>query len=117
MRRDGVWSTLAYRPHGAFRPSGATLLPDGDVLVLERAFSLLGGFRSRLVRLPQDSIRPGAVLEGREIARLMPPLTHDNLEAVATRRGAHGETLIYLVSDDNFSVLQDTLLLMFALVE
>ncbi len=115
--RDGVWSTLAYRPHGAFRPSGATLLPDGDVLVLERAFSLLGGFRSRLVRLAQDSIQPGAVLEGREIARLQPPLTHDNFEAVATRRGANGETLIYLVSDDNFSALQDTLLLMFELAE
>jgi hypothetical protein len=117
LRRDDVWSTLTYRPHGAFRPSGATLLPDGDVLVLERSFSLLGGFRSRLVRLAQDSIRPGAVLEGREIARLQPPLTHDNFEAVAARQGAKGETLIYLVSDDNFSALQDTLLLMFALVE
>jgi hypothetical protein len=117
LRRDGAWSTLTYRPHGAFRPSGAALLPDGDVLVLERAFSLLGGLRSRLVRLPGQAIEPGAILEGREIARLQPPLTHDNLEAVAARRGARGETLIYLVSDDNFSALQDTLLLMFALAE
>jgi hypothetical protein len=117
LRRDARWSTLVYRPHGAFRPSGAALLPDGDVLVLERAFSLLGGLRSRLVRLPGDSIQPGAILQAREIARLRPPLTHDNLEAVAARRGASGETLIYLVSDDNFSVLQDTLLLMFELAE
>ena len=33
------------------------------------------------------------------------------------RRGPDGETLIYLLSDDNFSALQDTLLLLFALEE
>ncbi len=43
------------------------------------------------------------------------PLTIDNFEALATRRGPDGEILIYLMSDDNFSFFQRTLLLMFAL--
>ena len=52
---------------------------------------------------------------GREIARLGPTLTIDNMEGIAARRGARGETLLYLVSDDNFTVLQRTLLHMFEL--
>jgi hypothetical protein len=39
----------------------------------------------------------------------------DNMEGIAVRRGPKGETLLYLISDDNFSPLQRTLLLMFEL--
>ncbi len=62
-------------------------------------------------------IVPGARLDGAVVAVLRPPLTVDNLEGVAVRRGAAGGTLIYLVSDDNFNPLQRTLLLLFALEE
>jgi len=41
----------------------------------------------------------------------------DNMEGIATRKGENGETLIYLISDDNFSSFQRTILLMFALDE
>ncbi len=41
----------------------------------------------------------------------------DNLEGVAARRAKTGETLLYLVSDDNFRATQRTLLLVFALTE
>ncbi len=58
---------------------------------------------------------PGARLDGAAVAVLRPPLTVDNLEGVAARRGAAGETLIYLVSDNNFNPFQRTLLLLFAL--
>jgi len=50
-----------------------------------------------------------------ELATLAGPMTVDNFEGIATRRGPKGETLIYLVSDDNFRSGQRTLLLMFAL--
>ena len=71
----------------------------------------------RLRRISARTIVPGARLEGEAIAVLSPPLTVDNLEGVAARRTAAGETLIYLVSDDNFNPLQRSLLLMFALSE
>jgi hypothetical protein len=37
------------------------------------------------------------------------------MEGIAARRDAAGRTLIYLLSDDNYSILQRTLLLMFEL--
>jgi len=117
LRQDGRWSRLSYPKHGEFKPTGATVLPDGDLLVLERRFTWLGGPAARLVVVETKQVRPGAVLDGREIAQIRLPYTVDNMEGVAARRGAAGETLIYLLSDDNFSALQRTLLLMFALEE
>jgi len=113
--RDGVWSALVYRRDGGFRPTGATLLPDGDLLVLERSFSILAGVRIRLVRVPGAAIVAGASLEGTIVAELAPPVTLDNMEGIAATRGPAGETLVYLISDDNFNALQRTLLLLFAL--
>ncbi len=37
------------------------------------------------------------------------------MEGIAAVRGADGGALIYLVSDDNFNPLQNTILLMFRL--
>ena len=116
--RDGVWSRLTYLPEANFKPTGASRLPGSDdLLVLERAAQVFIGFRTRLVRLAAGDIRPGAKLRGEELARWGAPLAIDNFEALATRRGPDGETLVYLLSDDNFNLLQRTLLLMFALEE
>ena len=65
--------------------------------------------------MPAAALRPGATVSGQEIAILAPPLDVDNFEGVATRTGPHGETLIYLVSDDNFQPLEKTLLFMLEL--
>ena len=40
----------------------------------------------------------------------------DNMEGIAVHRNARNETIVTLVSDDNFSFLQRNLLLQFALV-
>ena len=40
----------------------------------------------------------------------------DNMEGIAVHRNAAGETIVTLVSDNNFSVLQRNLLLQFALM-
>ena len=52
----------------------------------------------------------------RELARLQPPLTIDNMEGVSATI-ENGRTIVWLVSDDNFTPLQRTLLLKFALAE
>lgn len=110
--RPGAWRRLAYRHHGEFRPTGAATLPDGDILVVERRFSWLGGVAMRLVRLDAAAIRDGATLEGGEVALLEPPLLVDNFEAVAVRpRALDGRLVAYLLSDDNFQPLQSTLLM------
>jgi hypothetical protein len=106
-----------YRSNGAtdFRPSGATTLPNCDVLLVEHIFTLPGGVRARLTRLPARHLKPGARIRGEVVATLEGALTVDNMEGIAARQGPAGQTLIYLISDDNFSVFQRTLLMMFEL--
>jgi len=42
-------------------------------------------------------------------------LAVDNFEGIAVRQDSNGDTLVYIVSDDNYSPLQRTLLLQFRL--
>ena len=112
----GAWRDAYYRRAGDYRPVDAKALPNGDLLVLERAFNLLGGFASRLVRITASEIRPGALLDGREIAEIAPPLTSDNFEGLAVETAPGGGTFVYLISDDNRVSLQRTLLLQFRLI-
>jgi len=113
------WTRLGYRPEEPMDPCDAHALPDGGVLVLERSFSVFGGFRGRLVRLSAQQLAApaeGAVLEGEELLRLEPPLPTDNYEGVAAARHG-GRSLVALVSDDNQNMLQRTLLLLFAVAD
>lgn len=113
---DESWQRLTLTPTETFRPTSVTTLPAGDVLLLERSYcEETGVVRARLSLIGTAEIVPGAELESREIARLEPPQPVDNMEAVAARSGPAGETLIYLLSDDNFSADQQTVLLQFEL--
>lgn len=113
----GTWRELAYLPAPNHAPVDAAALPGGGVLVLERAFSLLGGFSARLCRLPEAALgapAPGTLLQPEELLRFAPPLPVDNYEGVAAARHA-GRTLVAVVSDDNENRLQRSLLLLFEL--
>jgi len=69
------------------------------------------------VRLDAAQIEAGTTVRAVELARLASPYAVDNLEGIAATRGARGETLLWLISDDNFNPLQRTLLMMFAVEE
>lgn len=105
---------FSYRPPRGFDPSDAAELPNGDLVIVNRRFELPYRFITRLVIVDRRQIRPGATVEGRVIATLAPPDLHDNFEGVAVRQES-GRTELWLVSDDNQSLLQRTLLLRFAL--
>lgn len=111
------WRAVGFRKTGIFRPVGAATRDDGMVFILERRFSTLGGLGTRISVTPGREIAPGAIFGSRELAELSPPLVSDNFEGIAVRRGKSGETLIYIISDDNFHDLQRNLLLMFSLAE
>lgn len=111
------WRAVGLRKTGRFRPVGAATRDDGTVFLLERRFTTIGGIAVRISRIPPGTIAPGTVFQGTELGELSPPLVADNFEGIAVRRGRPGETLIYIVSDDNFHSLQRTLLLMFSLAE
>lgn len=112
------WQPIGYRFERALRPSDACLLPGGDIVVLERAYNPDRGIVGvRLRQISKDALKPGAALGGRLIADLLPPVTMDNFEGIDCRKGKHGIPVFYLISDDNFSAEQRTLLLMFTLAE
>jgi hypothetical protein len=100
-----------------FDISDATLLPSGELLVLERKFSWFTGINIRIRSIPLKSIAPNALVDGP--ALFAADLGHevDNMEGIDAHVTAEGETVLTLVSDDNFSLLQRTLLLQFTLVE
>jgi hypothetical protein len=112
----GAWREATFRRRGDYRPVDAKALANGDVLVLERAFNFLGGFASRLVLIPAGVIQPSAILDGRDIAEIGPPLTSDNFEALAVETAPDGGTFVFLMSDDNRVALQRTLLMQFRLI-
>ena len=100
-----------------FDISDAVLLPSGDLLLLERKFSLLEGVGIRIRRVPITSVVPGAVIDGPTIFDVDLGYEVDNMEGIDAHVTDEGETVLTLVSDDNFSMIQRTLLLQFTLAD
>jgi hypothetical protein len=99
-----------------FDISDAVLLPSGELLVLERKFSWFTGIGIRIRRIPLASIAPGAVIDGPAIFNADLGQEVDNMEGIDAHVTPEGDTVLTMVSDDNFSLLQRTLLLQFTLV-
>jgi hypothetical protein len=93
-------------------------LKDGSLLVLERSFVKRNlHLEMRLRLIPAREIRPGALLSGEVLFRAGTEMQIDNMEGLAVHEGPKGESLITLISDDNFNFFQRTLLLQFELNE
>lgn len=92
------------------------ILPDGDVLTVERSFSgtNLPGMAVRRIRAA-DIVADGAVAPSLVFAGRMPFYRIDNMEGIAVSK-LNGETRVTVVSDNNYRPeFQRTLLLQFAL--
>jgi len=92
------------------------ILPDGDLLTIERSFSsqALPGMAVRRIRTA-DIVADGAVTPSLVFAGRMPFYRIDNMEGIAVSR-RNGETRVTIVSDNNYRPeFQRTLLLQFAL--
>jgi hypothetical protein len=106
--------TLARKAH--YDVTDLASLKDGSLLVLERSFvrrALKLDIRLRLI--PADEIKPGARLKGEVLFDADQRYTIDNFEGMDVTETADGETLITLISDDNFNFFQSTLLAQFVL--
>lgn len=93
----------------------AAFMSSGDLLILERKVDFPSGLYMRIRLLPGAAIRPGATVDGETLIEADLRDQIDNMEGLAVRDGPAGETLIYVVSDDNQNRLQRTVLLKFAL--
>jgi hypothetical protein len=99
-----------------FDVSDAVLLASGELLILERKFSWLSGLGIRIRRIALASLAPRAVVDGPSIFEASLGNEVDNMEGIDAHVTSEGDTVLTMVSDDNFSMLQRTLLLQFTLV-
>jgi hypothetical protein len=97
--------------------SDCAILPAGELLVLERRFSWARGVAMRMRRIALAQLKPGATQDGPIVVEADMGYQIDNMEGLSVHRAANGETVLTLISDDNFSLLQRTLLLQFTLVQ
>jgi hypothetical protein len=101
-----------------FDVTDIAVLPDGDLMLLERSFNgLFPGLSLRRIKLaelkPGASVKPVPLFEGK-----LPRYAIDNMEGIAVHKTASGETRITLMSDDNYNrSLQNTIIMQFALKE
>ncbi len=116
LTRNGITSEIGIDEPDDFSPTDAVALDNHRVLVLHRRFSPRGqGAALTLVDLaPALAGLLVDPLHGQLLARWSPPLLMDNMEGLALLRSG-GRAFVYIVSDDNFSGLQRTLLMKFEL--
>jgi hypothetical protein len=111
-RQPGLFEV---KRHNGFDITDLAFLPDGDILLLERWYRSLRGVGLRIRRIPAAALKPGALLDGPYLLDVDLGQEIDNMEGMSVHQ-ERGRTIVTLVSDDNFSFLQRTLLLEFALV-
>jgi len=109
------------RDLGLTRTSGFDLtdivaLPGGDLIVLERHFSMFLGVAMRVRRISAAELDGPQPMSGTTLLTAGMAHAVDNMEGVAVHRDDAGRTILTIVSDDNFSALQRTLILQFELL-
>jgi hypothetical protein len=108
---------IAIRDVKEFDITSAAALPDGAIIILERRFRWAEGVKMRLRHLKVSALAQGAPIEGETLFEADMSYEIDNMEGLAVHKGAQGETVLTLVSDNNFNTaLQRTLLLQFTLL-
>lgn len=102
-----------YQPARGYSLTGLDRLPNGDFVALERFYAPIVGPRARITRFAAGAAASGGEIAVEELARLGPPQPVDNFEGISAVRARDGGVRLYIVSDDNFSDRQRTLLLAF----
>lgn len=97
-----------------FNATDLAIAPNGDAYLLERHFSISTGVLMQVRRFALSEVKPGAVIAGTVLGTFDSGYEIDNMEGLAVTTNAAGETLLTMISDDNFSPLQRTVLLRFA---
>ncbi|MBZ9859417.1 esterase-like activity of phytase family protein [Mesorhizobium sp. CA12] len=98
-----------------FDITDGAFLPDGDLLLLERSFSIARGVKMRLRRIYGESVEKGAVADGPVLMEADMGYQIDNMEGLDVWTREDGALMVSLISDDNHSILQRNLYLEFIL--
>lgn len=101
--------------NGEFDITDGAFLPGGDLLLLERSFSIASGVRMRLRRIDGASVAKGKVADGPVLLEADMSYQIDNMEGMDVWARDDGALMVSLMSDDNHSILQRNLYLEFVL--
>lgn len=112
--RKGLFTV---RRSGDFDITDGAFLPNGDLLLLERSYTVALGVKMRLRRIKGEAIAKGSVADGPVLYEAGMAYQIDNMEAMDVWRRADGALMVSLMSDDNHSILQRNLYLEFVLHE
>jgi len=93
----------------------AAFLPDGNLLMLERFYTPITGPAMRIRKFDVSGLSEGQMLDGEIIMEATSEMEIDNMEGLAITQNQNGETILTLISDDNFSRNQRTVMLEFKL--
>lgn len=99
-----------------FEVTDAEFLENGDLLILERRLGLIIDLGVRIRRFKADTIAPATLLFGEVIFESGITSQIDNMEGLAAWKNSNGETILTLISDDNFIGIQRTILIEFKLL-
>jgi hypothetical protein len=111
--RGGWDRELSIPRRGKFLVTSADFGPEGRLYVLERQFQILGGFAARIRSF---ALGPDGFTDERILLE-----THlgdgllDNMEGISVWRDRQARLRITLISDDNFNLLQRTILVEYVL--
>ena len=123
-KSGNIYAAIIEGPHkgvftvkrnGDFDITDGAFLPDGDLLLLERSFTMAGGLKMRLRRIYGESVEKGAVADGPVLLDADMGYQIDNMEGLDVWTRDDGAVMVSLISDDNHSILQRNLYLEFVL--
>lgn len=103
---------------GDFDVTDVASLEDGTLFVLERRFRWTEGVKMRLRRIPAAEVIAGRTMTGETLIEANLENEIDNMEGLSVVTTKSGDTLVTMISDDNFNaVVQRTVLLQFVLAD
>ncbi len=112
---NGEWINFKYQHNSNFRPTSAGNLLDGRILILERRYNGPGTLGIRFCTIKRSRIKKDAILSPKVFTEINLPIPRDNYEGMDIIPDLNGNQWIYIISDDNFSPMQRTLLSLFEL--
>ena len=127
LDKDGnIFAAIIEGPHkgiftvkrsGDFDITDGAFLPDGDLLLLERSFTIADGVKMRLqAHLRRESIAKGAVADGPSCCSKPTWATRSTIwKGWMSGSAPTAPLMVSLMSDDNHSILQRNLYLEFVL--
>ena len=110
VERGSNITQFRFRPPVGYRVTDGVQLPDGRIALVNRAIGFPQGFSAKISLLNPNDISTSTVAAGTVIASLASPLLVGNMEGIAvTTEGSR--IYLWLVSDNNFSIFQRTILM------